>query len=65
MVGHGFKKTTADQCVYVQKFPDSNFIMLLLYVDDMIIVEQCANMIRRLKGELFKSFDVKDLGPTQ
>ena len=39
--------------------------MLLLYVDDMLIIGQDANMIRRLKVELSKSFDMKDLGPAK
>ena len=43
-------------CVYFRKFPDGNFIILLLYVDDMLII------ISRLKGELAKSLDMKDLG---
>ena len=65
IVGHGFKRTAVDQCVYVQKFLDGNFVMLLLYVDDMLVIGQYANMIRKLKEELSKSFDMKDLGPTQ
>ena len=31
----------------------------------MLVVGQDANMIRKLKGELFKSFDMKDLGLAQ
>ena len=38
MVGHEYKRTVVDQCVYVRKFPNGNFIILLLYVDDMLIV---------------------------
>uniref|UniRef100_A0A2N9HS63 Reverse transcriptase Ty1/copia-type domain-containing protein n=1 Tax=Fagus sylvatica TaxID=28930 RepID=A0A2N9HS63_FAGSY len=33
--------------------------------DDMLIVGQDANMVGSLKNELFKSFDMKDLGPTR
>lgn len=65
MVNHNYRRTTTDHCVYVQKFLDGNFIILLLYVDDILIVSQDANMIRRLKNDLFKSFDMKDLGPTR
>ena len=49
----------------MKKFSDGNFVILLLYVDDMLIVGQDANMIHRLKGELLKSFDMKDLGPAK
>uniref|UniRef100_A0A2N9FX16 Integrase catalytic domain-containing protein n=1 Tax=Fagus sylvatica TaxID=28930 RepID=A0A2N9FX16_FAGSY len=34
-------------------------------VDDMLIVGQDANMVGSLKNELFKSFDMKDLGPAR
>ena len=41
---------------------DNSFIMLLLYVDDMLIA--CKNMlkIKELKSQLRKEFDMKDLG---
>ena len=53
-----------DYCVYVRKFPNGKFVILLLYVDDMLIVEQDAGVIGNLK-DLFKSFDMKDLGPAR
>jgi hypothetical protein len=65
MVGHGYKKTEANHCFYFRKFDEGNFIILLLYVDDMLIVGQDAKMISNLKNELLKSFDMKDLGPAQ
>ena len=61
MVGHGYTRTNADHCVYVRKFPNSKFVILLLYVDDMLIVGQDAGVIENLKKDLFKSFDMKDL----
>jgi hypothetical protein len=65
MVGQGYTRTDADHCVYVSQFPNGKFIILLLYVDDMLIVGQDANMVGSLKKELFKSFDMKDLGPAR
>ena len=65
MVGHGYTQTNANHCVYVKKFPDGKFLILLLYVDDMLIVGQNASMIGDLKKDLFKDFDMKDLGPAQ
>ena len=61
MVGHGYKRTAADQCVYIQHFPNGNFIILLLYVD----AGQSSKMISKLKKEFFKFIDKKDFGPTQ
>jgi ATP-binding cassette subfamily B (MDR/TAP) protein 1 len=65
MMGQGYKRTEADQCVYIQKFPDGGFVILLLYVDDMLIVGQNKAMISKLKMELSKFFEMKDLGPAE
>lgn len=63
MVEHGYDKTTFDHCVFVKKFSDGGFIILLLYMDDMLIVGRDTNKIDKLKKELSKSFEMKDLGP--
>ena len=60
---HGYKRSNADYYVYTHQFLEGKFIILLLYVDDILIVCQDASMIRKLKEELSKSFDMKDLGP--
>ncbi|KNA18313.1 hypothetical protein SOVF_071950, partial [Spinacia oleracea] len=65
MTSNGYKCTTADPCVYFRKFPGGNFIILLLYVDDMLIVGQDANVIQNLKKAFSKLFDMKDLGPSK
>ena len=65
MADHGYSKTTSDHCVFVKNFMDGNFIILLLYVDDMHIVGQDFSKIKELKLELSKSFAMKDLGPTK
>jgi hypothetical protein len=46
----------------VKKFSDGEFIILLLYVDDMLIVGRDTSKIDKLKKELSKSFSMKDLG---
>ena len=58
----GYKKTSSDHCVFVQKFSDNDSIILLLYVDDMLIVGKNTFKIDELKKELCKSFCMKDLG---
>ena len=52
MVGHRYTRTNADHCVYVRKFPNGKFVILLLYVDDMLIVGQDAGVIGNLKKVL-------------
>jgi hypothetical protein len=65
MEEQGYRKTTSDHCVFVQKFPDGDFIILLLYVDDMLIVGMNSSRIDRLKKQLSQSFAMKDLGPAK
>ncbi|KZV13930.1 hypothetical protein F511_44785 [Dorcoceras hygrometricum] len=65
MKSQAYKKTTTDDCVYIQKFLDGDFVALLLYVDDILIVGKDATKINQLKKELSKSFDMKDLGSAQ
>ena len=38
MVEHGFNKTHADHYVFVKKYEGGDFLILLLYVDDILIV---------------------------
>ena len=58
------QRTAAAYCVYFKQFPSEKFIILLLYVDDMI-VGQDREQICKLKEELAKSFDMNDLSPTK
>ena len=52
MMSQEYKRTFADPCLYVRRFADDKFIIILLYVDDMLIVGQDADMIQKLKREL-------------
>ena len=54
--------TNYDHCVFVQKFSDDNFIILLLYVDDMLIIGRDITKIKYLKNEMNKTFAMKYLG---
>ena len=65
MVDHGYSRTTSDHYVFMKKFSDDDFIILLLYVDDMLIVGHDAKRIQSLKTELSKYFAMKDLGPAK
>ena len=49
MVEHGYDRNASDHCVFVKKFSDEEFIILLLYVDDMLIVGRDAGKIDKRK----------------
>ena len=65
MSEQSYKKTTSDHCVFVRKFADGDFIIWLLYVDDILIVGKDFSKIDRLKKQLSSSFAMKDLGPAK
>ena len=44
----GYQKTTSDHFVFVQKFSDDDFVILLLYVDDILIVDRNVSRIDKL-----------------
>ena len=58
----GYRKTTSDHCIFVQKFYNDDFVILLLYVDDILIVGRNVSRINNLKKQLSKSLAMKDLG---
>ena len=65
MTDQGYHKTQADHCVFVKKFEGGDFLILLLYVDDMLIVGRDQAKIRTLKKALNRTFSMKDLGPAR
>ena len=65
MIDQGYDRTASDHCVFIKRFDSSEFIILLLYVNDMLIVGHDAKQIQDLKTALSKSFAMKDLGPAR
>ena len=49
----GFKRCETNHCYYV-KFFGNSYIILLLYVDDMLIVRSSIEEINNLKKQLLK-----------
>ncbi|GJY02061.1 retrotransposon protein, putative, ty1-copia subclass [Tanacetum coccineum] len=61
MLENGFKINECDKCVYV-KDTSSGYVILCLYVDDMLIVGSNDKIIRSTKDMLKSKFDMKDMG---
>ncbi|PNX82538.1 putative retrotransposon Ty1-copia subclass protein, partial [Trifolium pratense] len=57
----GFKENASDQCIYL-KTSGSNFIILVLYVDDILLASSCINLLNETRKMLSSHFDMKDLG---
>ncbi|KAE8686024.1 cytochrome P450 71A9-like [Hibiscus syriacus] len=61
MGSSGFTRCQSDHCCYIKRF-DNSFIILLLYVDDMLVAGSDMQEIIHLKQKLSKQFAMKDLG---
>ncbi|GAA0151146.1 transmembrane signal receptor [Lithospermum erythrorhizon] len=62
MVEYSFGRTATDPCVFIKEVSSGDFIVLLLYVDDMLIVGKNIGTINELKRRLSTAFEMKDLG---
>ena len=61
MCNNGFLKCQVDHYCYVKNF-NYSYIILLVYIDDMLIAGPCIEYIYKLKKELSKEFSMKYLG---
>ncbi|KAJ7959777.1 Retrotransposon protein, putative, Ty1-copia subclass [Quillaja saponaria] len=57
----GFVENKIDQCIYL-KVSGSKFIILVLYVDDILLASSDVGLLHETKLMLSKTFDMKDLG---
>ena len=55
----GFRENTVDQCIYL-KFSESKFIILVLYVDDILLACSDVELLHEAKRFLSSKFDIKD-----
>ncbi|XP_072976984.1 uncharacterized protein [Typha angustifolia] len=60
MMSNGFHINECDKCVYV-KCTSDNYVIICLYVDDMIITSSNINVIKATKNMLANKFDIKDM----
>ena len=54
-------ENTVDQCIYL-KFSESKFIILVLYVDDILLASSYVGLLHETKRFLSSKFDMKDHG---
>lgn len=56
----GYRRCDMVHCCYIKKFK-SSYIILLLYVNDMLIASSKMEEVKKLKRQKSKKFDMKDL----
>ena len=62
MAKQGYSRCHSDHCVYFKRLDDGSYIILSLYVDDMLVAGSNMHEINVLKRKLANSFAMKDLG---
>jgi hypothetical protein len=65
MTEQGYSRCHSDHCVYFKNLENGSYIILLLYVDDMLVAGSNMQDINVLKKKLDNSFVMKDLGATK
>lgn len=58
---YGFVENIIDRCLYM-KVSGSKFIILVLYVDDILLIANDKSLLFDVKKFLSKSFEMKDMG---
>jgi len=61
ILGLYFVHSNVDHCIYMQQIVN-DFIIIILYVDDMLLIENSNKMVNVVKSLLAQQFDMKDLG---
>ena len=62
MLSQKYIRSEYDHCVYFKQLSNGMFIILVLYVDDMLLASKSIDEINRLKTQMARTFDMKDLG---
>ena len=61
MSEEGHNRCHSDHCVYLKRKNDGSYIILLLYVANMLVAGSNMHEINVLKRKLANSFAMKDL----
>ena len=61
ITSYGFSMTEGDHCIY-SKVIGQNFVLISLYVDDILIASNDKIILMEVKAWLSSKFDIKDMG---
>ena len=62
LVSNGYLINEADKCIYHKSYNTNTYMIICLYVDDMLIFGASMNVINETKNFLASNFDMKDMG---
>ena len=60
ITSYGFVENTVDRCIYM-KVSGSKFIILVLYVDDILLAANDKGLLHDVKKFLSENFEMKDM----
>ena len=58
----GFERNENEPTLYVRRQGNSDFLVMCLYVDDVIYMGSCESLIEEFKSCMMGKFDMLDLG---
>lgn len=58
----GFQKSPHEPTLFVQAKPDGNFLVVCLYVDDLIYTDNDRLLYEEFKASMMAEFEMSDLG---
>ena len=64
LVTNGYSINDTDKCIY-SKYEDNTYVVICLYVDDMLIFGTSLEVVCENKKFLSSKFDMKDLGEAE
>ncbi|KAM1157601.1 hypothetical protein ACFX2B_027946 [Malus domestica] len=58
----GFKKSTSEATMYTKCMRDSEMIIVSIYVDDIIYIGSCQELMNEFKSDMIHQYKMTDLG---
>ena len=62
LVSNGYLINVADKCIYLKSYDTNTYVIICIYVDDMLIFWTSMNVINETKKFFEYNFDMKDMG---
>ena len=62
LIDEHFSQSCADPCIYTRHIDDKRYIIMIIWVDDIIIATSNSKLMASVKESLSKRFKMKDLG---
>ena len=62
LLSDGYTKSSADECIFIKR-AGKNFVILAVYVDDIVPISNNVTMLEKEKSKLMSKFAMVDNGP--